>query len=685
MYNKIKGDQYENYILNYITNETNEFEQAWLTKNIPNEIIINTNLNKNDNIEKYKNCDIGFDILAVKNNEYFFIQCKNHNQTLCINDLCSFYFLLYEYNLNGIIYYTSNLSKRLYELNNNKVEYRYLNMNNTKLDIDLNIEICNNIEYRSYQYDAFNSLKGLNRAILAIPCGMGKTYIGYLLSKEYKNIIIIAPTRVLTEELLNRFYQYYKTLYNPVLLSMDGQLDIEKIILLENNIIATTYKSVDVLNNLLELNKDIKPQETLYIFDEYHNLSNNNLDTDKDNKKIKLKLNIDTILTNKDNKIGSILNNIDNNILFLSATPIKHNYFKDIPKYTYKWSDAIINKYICDMKIIIPNKKELPEKIINDFIELFNNPDNNKDIIIQTYFIIKNIINNKNKKLIIYITNCILIEKYKFIINYISNFFGIIVNIGEITYNTSKINRKKILNKFKAIDENYNILLNISILNEGIDIPECDSIFITNYTDNIINTVQRMSRCNRITKTKTQCYIYLWTEQSNIETIYNYLELDNPEFIKSKILIDNLLKEENDKIDKNYSFEKYLESINFTNMDFYNIYYEIYIKSDRNNDFIIDLEHVANWLSMRKSDLKKTLLKSYKINIEYNINIDTTKKNPGIQKEKILINPNCFKNLCLLSKTKKAQEFRKYFIQLDNLMIKYRIELNKILENKIKE
>ena len=36
MYNKIKGDQYENYILNYITNETNEFEQAWLTKNIPN-------------------------------------------------------------------------------------------------------------------------------------------------------------------------------------------------------------------------------------------------------------------------------------------------------------------------------------------------------------------------------------------------------------------------------------------------------------------------------------------------------------------------------------------------------------------------------------------------------------------------------------------------------------------------
>jgi len=64
---------------------------------------------------------------------YIIYNIINHNQTLCINDLCSFYFLLYEYNLNGIIYYTSNLSKWLYELNNNKVEYRYLNMNNIKI------------------------------------------------------------------------------------------------------------------------------------------------------------------------------------------------------------------------------------------------------------------------------------------------------------------------------------------------------------------------------------------------------------------------------------------------------------------------------------------------------------------------------------------------------------------------
>ena len=33
--------------------------------------------------------------------------------------------------------------------------------------------------------------------------------------------------------------------------------------------------------------------------------------------------------------------------------------------------------------------------------------------------------------------------------------------------------------------------------------------------------------------------------------------------------------------------KNYLESINFSNMDFYNMYYEIYAKSEKNNKLII--------------------------------------------------------------------------------------------------
>jgi len=33
---------------------------------------------------KYKNCDIGADLVAIKDNQVYFIQCKNFSQTISI-------------------------------------------------------------------------------------------------------------------------------------------------------------------------------------------------------------------------------------------------------------------------------------------------------------------------------------------------------------------------------------------------------------------------------------------------------------------------------------------------------------------------------------------------------------------------------------------------------------------------
>ncbi len=56
--------------------------------------------------------------------------------------------------------------------------------------------------------------------------------------------------------------------------------------------------------------------------------------------------------------------------------------------------------------------------------------------------------------------------------------------------------------------------------------------------------------------------------------------------------------------------------------DFYKIYdYNIY----NNNDFIIDLSIIAKWLKCEKGKLKKTLIASYNVNIDYIVN----KNKPG--------------------------------------------------------
>jgi hypothetical protein len=82
-------------------------------------------------------------------------------------------------------------------------------------------------------------------------------------------------------------------------------------------------------------------------------------------------------------------------------------------------------------------------------------------------------------------------------------------------------------------------MFSIRILDEGIDIVKCDSIFITNITDNTSEkrTVQRMCRANRLDE-DNPCKIaniFIWTDDNNkICNMLNYLKLEDPTF-SSKI------------------------------------------------------------------------------------------------------------------------------------------------------
>ena len=98
------------------------------------------------------------------------------------------------------------------------------------------------------------------------------------------------------------------------------------------------------------------------------------------------------------------------------------------------------------------------------------------------------------------------------------------VDIGAdiIDYETTKKDRKRIINSFISETE-IRILLNVHVLDEGINIPACDSVFITNPSENIHNIVQRMSTCNRIYKGKDKSYIYLWCGKKKSEEILNYI------------------------------------------------------------------------------------------------------------------------------------------------------------------
>lgn len=131
----------------------------------------------------------------------------------------------------------------------------------------------------------------------------------------------------------------------------------------------------------------------------------------------------------------------------------------------------------------------------------------------------------------------------------------------------------------------------------------------------------------------------------------------------------------------NMDFKTYLKTYSSINKSFIDDFYAISNPDIETDDYIIDLEHVAKWLKTTKATLKKTLLKSYTANVDYIIKVEKTGKGQPI--EKILLTQTCFKQLCMVSRTKKAEQVRTYFIQLEKHLDKYKDHIIRQLTNKI--
>ena len=120
-----------------------------------------------------------------------------------------------------------------------------------------------------------------------------------------------------------------------------------------------------------------------------------------------------------------------------------------------------------------------------------------------------------------------------------------------------------------------------------------------------------------------------------------------------------------------------------------------YLKYDKVNDFVIDIDDIWTWLGFNKKCNAKRLVnnffiidKDYKVFLlrmekqtfdsenmmeieeEYNIIQDdkSNKQHGGHNKEKIMLNIITFKKLCLKAGTKRADEIHDYFIKLEEIL-----------------
>lgn len=123
----------------------------------------------------------------------------------------------------------------------------------------------------------------------------------------------------------------------------------------------------------------------------------------------------------------------------------------------------------------------------------------------------------------------------------------------------------------------------------------------------------------------------------------------------------------------------------------------IYMNYHPTNDYPINLENVFKIIGFaNKGNAMKTIKSNFTKDEDYKIMLFHTEKRKnegGFNKEDIMLNVDTFKNLCMLAKTNKGKEIRKYYVKLENIhnkIIKKELEdqklllINKDLESKRK-
>jgi superfamily II DNA or RNA helicase len=636
---KEKGDAYEIFIKHHLIDSGN-YEWVYLWKHVPEAELFESGImddwNQSRIVRKAGRSegligDIGTDLLIkAKDGKYSLVQCKHYNdkRALLIEDLGTFYFMMFNYGdyVNGIVFYTCKLSKPLIKHSNTNrlVKYnyepfnttRYIELMNTIYKPTENINDSSNTKLipHDYQLEAIDKLRGKQRTVCQLPCGMGKTLIAIKLSEEYNQVIVITPLKIYCEQNMERFKSQMPSEYSMMIIDSDNDgRNIDKIkTFISNNekiCLFATFKSVDIVNKLIS---DKVVNNYYVIIDEFHNLSSNDILEDylEDNLEEELLDEVnqdnepeledseedteydDTEDTedlddsdmeeveepeNNQSEMYKLLHS-DSRILFMSATPklmgsdndysedcdIDEEIFGNI-EYKMDMRTAIERGGICDYMVYVPTLSIEKSTGLDKIHEEVDISKYDKELVIKARFIIRGMMNNGSRKCIVYLQTqeeCRLMNTILADVG--TNYFAIDVNSNYIISDSSREERKAIIKSFTD-GEGYNFLCNVNILNECIDVPECDSIFIAYPSKSKIRNIQRMCRANRKNKAMTDkiARIYIWADEYKDELVdfIGHLKEYDSQFTFDKVKRLNVIgnktavMKSNDAVEENKKLE----------------------------------------------------------------------------------------------------------------------------------
>lgn len=371
---------------------------------------------------------------------------------------------------------------------------------------------------RDYQNEALEALKAFDFeespfGVLTMPCGTGKTLVcGRFVAEHRPDIVVfIAPLIALVEQNLARLHAFVPD-FSVVRIhsGAEGTTNPDEVATLmeqsEHVLVGATYDSfVDVLGTL-----DLSEQDVLVIVDEAHNIITDNA------------------------RVRTALDDFEQ-VILVTATP--PSAFEDFASevYTYNLGTAITQKHVCDYNIWVPDIVRDPVRF-PDELSGFEG-----DLAGKALFLVNNMLLKGARRCIAYLTSHEEVEAFRALIERVATeYHSAPVWTGEIISTTRS--RDDVFAQFQATDpsalDKLYVLCSIRILDEGIDLPKCDSVFVSNVTDSSssIRMVQRMCRANRLDPDRPNkvSNIFLWSPDEFVKIVHvlDGLRDVDPDYIK---------------------------------------------------------------------------------------------------------------------------------------------------------
>jgi len=351
-----------------------------------------------------------------------------------------------------------------------------------------------------HQLEAIAALQASNepRGALIMPPGSGKTFVMGAWGRDAARVVVCSPTRALAAQTLDAMSRLMPD-HRLLLVDSDSAGTREASVVAAAwaadgpLLISTTYAS------MCDLGVGCITADAIVMVDEGHHLAG-------------------------DARLCAATAELQCRVLIVTGTPPAALLDDDVDDetapfpivYQYPYDRAVRDERICDYRIYLPLIQDpVGDRDHDELVVALG-----ADIVSRCHFLANGMLRAGATRCIVYAGTVEEAETYRVTLPRLAaQFHGICAWSGLITGETAVTRRDEQLAAFQARNPLFRwfFMCSVRVLDEGIDVPACDGVYISQSIGNQSRFVQRMCRANRLDYPGKVASVFVWSDEVDLD------------------------------------------------------------------------------------------------------------------------------------------------------------------------